>query len=234
MINILLVEDEEILGHLIREVLLHEPGFNIEWVMDGESAIENVTAVAPDICILDVMLPKINGFDVARAIRKKLKNLPIIFLSARSSVSDIVNGFESGGNDYLRKPFSIKELVVRVKALINYPHSFVSDSISRHHTMLILGLYSFCTVTNILTFEDKQYKLTSREAEILEELIHHRNRLLMKKDILIKIWGMNTLFTSRTMDVYIGRLRKYLVHDPALSIKNVRGYGYKLVLEHTA
>lgn len=232
MINILLVEDEEILGNLIREVLLHEPGFNIEWVMDGESAIENVAAIAPDICILDVMLPKINGFDVARAIREKQENLPIIFLSARSSVSDIVSGFEAGGNDYLRKPFSIKELVVRVKALINYPH-IVTDSMSRRNTLLILGLYSFCTVTNVLSFEDKQYTLTSREGEVLQELIRHRNRLLMKKDILIKIWGMNTLFTSRTMDVYIGRLRKYLVHDPALSIKNVRGYGYKLVLEHT-
>jgi DNA-binding response OmpR family regulator len=231
MINILLVEDEEILGHLIREVLLHEPGFNIEWVMDGESAIENVAAIAPDICILDVMLPKINGFDVARAIREKQQELPIIFLSARSSVSDIISGFESGGNDYLRKPFSIKELVVRVKALINYPH-MAPDSMLRRNTMLILGLYSFCTATNILSFEDKQYTLTSREAEILQELIRNRNRLLMKKDILIKIWGMNTLFTSRTMDVYIGRLRKYLVHDPALSIKNVRGYGYKLVLEH--
>lgn len=230
MINILLVEDEKILGSLIREVLLLEPEFNIEWVTDGEAAVANVEAVSPDICILDVMLPKLNGFDVAKKIRRKYENLPIIFLSARSAVPDVIKGFESGGNDYLRKPFSIKELVLRVKALLNH-NNVISENIFEHSSNLALGRYSFCTVSHTLSFKDTRYVLTSREGEVLKELIVHKNRVMLKEDILIKIWGMNTLFTSRTLDVYIGRLRKYLVHDPSVSIKNVRGYGYKLILE---
>lgn len=233
MIHILLVEDEQVLGHLIKEVLLLEPDFAIEWVTDGEAALESVRRLVPDICILDVMLPRLNGFDVAKTIRKQHKHLPIIFLSARSAVPDVIKGFESGGNDYLRKPFSIKELVLRVKTLLqrgNYAGASITDA----GHILTIGLYTFCTVSFTLSFGATRYVLTSREGEVLKALILHKNKVMPKDDILNKIWGINTLFTSRTMDVYIGRLRKYLVHDPAVSIKNIRGYGYKLILEDLA
>ncbi|PSK90375.1 response regulator transcription factor [Taibaiella chishuiensis] len=233
MINILLVEDEQVLGHLIKEVLLLEPDFAIEWVTDGAAALDSVGKLVPDICILDVMLPRLNGFDVAKSIRKEHAQLPIIFLSARSAVPDVVKGYESGGNDYLRKPFSIKELVLRVKALLQHGN-YTGAYTPAPDLTLAIGRYTFCTVSFTLCFGETKYVLTSREGEVLKALILHKNRVMPKDDVLNKIWGINTLFTSRTMDVYIGRLRKYLVHDPAISIKNIRGYGYKLILEDQA
>ncbi len=144
-----------------------------------------------------------------------------------------MKGFESGGNDYLRKPLQHQRACGTGRALLNHNH-IIAGNMMGQDSVLFLGQYAFHTVTNSLSFEDKKYVLTSREGEVLRELLLHRNRLLMKKDILTKIWGIDNLFTSRTMDVYIARLRKYLIHDPAISIKNVRGYGYKLLLEETA
>lgn len=225
MPTILLAEDEDVLGLLVKEALELIPGFKVEWVKDGDTAISSFQVVHPDICILDVMMPVNDGFVVATEIRKLNQDVPILFLTARSQSADVVKGFKAGGNDYLKKPFSIEELVVRIKELLK--RSTRSSSKDEAPVIFQLGKYKFFPAAQTLSCEAAKYNLTSRESALLKELVLHKNAVLDRKKILNQLWGDDNFFNARSMDVFIAKLRKYLVHDPSLSIINVRGYGYK-------
>jgi DNA-binding response OmpR family regulator len=224
---LLLAEDEDVLGLLVKEALELIPGFKVEWVKDGDATIQCFPDLEPDICILDVMMPFKDGFTVAEEIRKMNDQVPILFLTARSQSSDVVKGFRSGGNDYLKKPFSIEELVVRINELLRRSNQGSGKEITQQ--VFIMGKYKFSPSTQILSCEEAKFNLTNRESQLLRELVIHKNSILDRKKILQQLWGDDNSFNARSMDVFIGKLRKYLIHDPALSIVNVRGYGYKFI-----
>lgn len=227
MPRILFAEDEAILGTLVRDALEREPGFSIQWVRNGRDALAAFEAATPDLCILDVMMPLLDGFKVAKAIRARNATIPILFLTARSQTPDVVQGFEAGGNDYLRKPFSVEELALRVRELLRRGAQAPAAAIPAGPYPL--GRYEFNPTTQTLRCPEATVKLSGKETDLLKELVLQKNSLLERKSVLIKLWGDDNFFNARNMDVYIGRLRKYLAHDPALSIVNIRGYGFKLI-----
>jgi len=229
MPHILFAEDESVLGKLVKEALEREPAFRVDWVQDGVSALEHFQTLRPDICILDVMMPRLDGFAVAKKIRLLDPDVPVIFLTARSQTADVVKGFEAGGHDYLRKPFSIEELVVRVTALLRrharQPEQIAPVQPERYK----IGNYIFIPATQTLKHTQQQYQLSNKEAALLHELVQHKNGVMERRPVLIRLWGDDNFFNARNMDVYIGKLRKYLALDSALSIVNIRGYGFKLI-----
>lgn len=228
MIKVLFAEDEAILGLLVKEALEREQDFEVDWVKDGKAALVAFGKAVPDICILDVMMPLIDGFTVARQMRDTNKQLPIIFLTARSQTSDVVKGFDSGGDDYLKKPFSVEELVVRIRSLLRRSASKAGPVVSDTHELFCFGTYEFSSAAQVLRCGDVKFNLTNRESELLRELLLHKNSLLDRKKVLLQLWGDDNFFNARNMDVYIAKLRKYLAHDASLAIINVRGFGYKL------
>lgn len=227
-ITILLAEDEPVLGKLIKEAL-ERKSYHVLWAEDGQKGYELYRTNQPDLCILDVMMPAINGYELAAMIRKLSGEVPLLFLTARSATSDVVKGFEAGGNDYLRKPFSLEELMLRIQELLRRKTGRPDNHNDNIAETYLLGIYQFNPVTQILKSDKENLKLSFKESELLKALILHKNDLLLRKNALIKLWGDDTFFNSRTMDVYIAKLRKYLQNDPRLSILNIRGYGYKLL-----
>lgn len=226
MPQILFAEDEAVLGKLVKEALEREQGFVVDWVKNGEEALDHFREQPPDICILDVMMPVMDGFELARQIRRIREDVPVIFLTARSQTADVLKGFESGGNDYLKKPFSIEELLVRVRELLRRSSGKTATA---HPERYELGSYVFVPSTQMLRSPDGDHHLSGKETDLLRELVEHKNGLLDRKTTLLKLWGNDNFFNARNMDVYIARLRKYLARDPSLSIINVRGYGFKLI-----
>ncbi|HHG86543.1 MAG TPA: response regulator transcription factor, partial [Bacteroidetes bacterium] len=180
-----------------------------------------------DLCILDVMMPRKDGFAVAQEIRKQNTEIPILFLTARNLLADKMQGFGLGGDDYLTKPFSMEELLLRIKALLRRRQgSAAAQAVSQFQ----LGKFSFDYVTRQLQWDDGAKRLTSREAELLRLLCLNMNQVLKRQDALLSIWGDDSYFNARSMDVFITKLRKYLKADPALEIMNVHGMGYKLIV----
>ncbi len=230
MAKILFVEDEEILGNLVKDALEYQPDFEVNWVKDGKEAFAFFQNNQPDICILDVMIPSLDGYALAKQIRKINTDIPIIFLTARSATADVVKGFDVGGNDYLKKPFSIEELVARVRNLLkNTQPTFTGkEEVSATYNF---GLFKLIPDTQMLYKPSEKVNLTGRECDILKELVIHKNKVVEKQKLQIQIWGIDTFFNSRTIDVYVAKLRKHLAEDKNISIINVRGYGYKLIEE---
>jgi len=170
---------------------------------------------------------------LAGMIRTLSREVPLLFLTARSETEDVVRGFESGGNDYLKKPFSLEELMLRIRELLRRS-SHEQEKQAAAPEQYTLGKYRFSPVTQLLQSDEEVFKLSFKESELLRALIEYKNTLMPRKETLLQIWGDDSFFHSRTMDVYIARLRKYLKHDPALSIVNIRGFGFKLVEDTTA
>lgn len=221
--RILFAEDEPFLGKVVSESLEKE-GFEVVWAKDGEQASELFALQHFDICILDVMLPKSDGFTVARKIRSRNAFLPILFLTARDAVEDLKTGYASGGNDYLRKPFSLDELFLRISELLKRVERV--QSIDR----FTVGRLVFEPKKLRLTHQDgSQTRLSNRECELLYLLLLNRNEILDRKIALVQLWGDDNFFTARSMDVYITRLRKKLSVDAGIEIVNLRGFGYKLI-----
>jgi DNA-binding response OmpR family regulator len=225
--SILLIEDEFTLGEIIRESL-ESRGFAVKHHTSGQEGLRDFFVSNPDLVILDVMLPDADGFAIARQLRQSDKQTPILFLTAKSLPQHVVEGFESGGNDYLKKPFSLEELVVRIKVLLSRDRLLPADAETAD--MIELGEYRFFTNRQVLQYYSESRKMSSRETELLKLLYASRNRVLERKTILMKLWSDDHIFNSRSLDVYITRLRKYLVLDPQVQIINYRGIGYKLVL----
>lgn len=224
---ILLVEDEPALGEIIKESL-ESRQYEVHHFLSGQEGLQHFFQHKPSLVILDVMLPDADGFEIARQIRQTNKEVAILFLTAKSLPQHVVEGFESGGNDYLKKPFSLEELVVRIKVLLSRDRLLTDESEAAD--VLELGQYTFHSQRQVLQYQSETKKLSSREAELLKLLYFSRNRVIERKTILLKLWNDDHVFNSRSLDVYITKLRKYLARDPHVQIINYRGTGYKLVL----
>lgn len=223
--KILLAEDEAALGMIIRESL-ESRDFDVIFCKDGVEAKEAYEAEHPDILVLDVMMPKLDGFSLVKQVRKKDQFIPIIFLTAKSRTEDVVEGFGYGANDYLKKPFSMEELIVRIHALLNRKAPKAQEKEQE------IGEYLFDCQKQVLIHRPTkgEERLTHREAHLLDALIKNVNELTDRQQILKSLWGNDDFFNARSMDVFISKLRKKLAQDETIQIINVRGYGYKLVV----
>lgn len=221
--KILYVEDDESLSFVTRDNLQLQ-GYDIVCCNDGKSALQAIREESFDLCILDVMLPEIDGFTVAKEIRKKDQHVPIIFLTAKSLKEDKIYGLKLGGDDYITKPFSIEELLLKVEIFLR--RSRISTP--TNNLIFDLGRYTFDFQNLFLDLEGQQQRLTQREAELLKMLVENKNQVLKREDILEKLWGKNDYFLGRSLDVFISRLRKYLKGDERLKIENIHGVGFRL------
>lgn len=221
-IKILIAEDEPSLGQILKETL-ETRNFQVILCADGKQAYEKYQTSQPELLVLDVMMPKKDGFTLAREIRKFDKRIPILFLTAKSQTADVLEGFHMGGNDYLKKPFSIEELIVRIQALLD------RATLSKEDENISIGAYFFNYPKQELSYGDDLQRLTHREAQLLWHLCEQKGEVVDRQLILQKLWGDDDFFTARSMDVFISRLRRKLKKDSNIQILNVRGYGYKLV-----
>ena len=221
-IKIVLAEDEPSLGQIVKESL-ETRDFEVFHAENGEIASELYKKEQPDILVLDVMMPKKDGFTLAKEIRQEDVQIPIIFLTAKSQTKDVLEGFEHGGNDYLKKPFSMEELIVRIHSLLNRVALKTDDK------QIVIGDYIFNHQKQILQYKSTEIVLTHRESELLFHLYQKKNEILDRSFILKKLWGNDDFFNARSMDVFISKLRKKLNKDESIQIVNVRGYGYKLM-----
>ena len=227
-LRILLCEDDENLGMLLREYL-QAKGFNADLFADGESGYKAFLKGKYDICVLDVMMPKKDGFTLAQEIRQANAQIPIIFLTAKTMKEDILEGFKIGADDYITKPFSMEELTFRIEAILRR----VRGKRNKEANQYKLGRFSFDTQKQILAIGDKQTKLTTKESELLGLLCAHANEILQRDFALKTIWIDDNYFNARSMDVYITKLRKHLKDDPSIEIINIHGKGYKLIAPET-
>ena len=221
-IKVLLAEDEPALAQIIKESL-ETRNFQVQHCKNGQEAFDTFLKECPDILVLDVMMPLKDGFSVAQDVRKVHKSIPIIFLTAKSQTQDVLDGFAVGGNDYLKKPFSMEELIVRIHALLGRIVPKTNEE------LITIGRYAFNAVKQTLVFEDKVEHLTHREAALLQLLMENKNEIIDRTVLLKKIWGDTDFFSGRSMDVFITKLRKKLSLDPTVQIINIRSQGYKLI-----
>lgn len=223
--RILLCEDEESLGMLLREYL-QAKGYDAELYLDGEAGYRAFMKGHYDMCLFDVMMPKMDGFALAKEIRLVNQEVPIIFLTAKNLKNDILDGFKIGADDYLTKPFSMDELVYRMEAILRR----VKGKAKKVQTVYQLGSYTFDTQRQLLTIGDTNTKLTTKESELLALLCAHINQVLERELALKTIWIDDNYFNARSMDVYITKLRKHLRGDSRIEINNVHGRGYRLIV----
>jgi DNA-binding response OmpR family regulator len=221
------VEDDLTLSFVTRDNL-ELRGYSVDFCEDGLSALEKISTLSYDLCLLDVMLPKMDGFTLARKIRSFNEEIPIIFLTARSTHEDKIFGLQQGGDDYITKPFSIEELVLKIEVFLK--RSKVQLRQDAKNEVVQIGQFSFLAENQRLTFDGVHQDLTYREAILLAFLIEHRNKVLRREDILNAVWGNDHFFSSRSMDVFISRLRKLLKSDPSVRIDSVHNVGYRLVV----
>ena len=221
--TILLAEDEPALGQIIKESL-ETRDFDVLLCANGEVAFKTYTDNQPQLLVLDVMMPKKDGFTLAKEIRAIDDTIPILFLTAKSQTQDVVEGFSIGGNDYLKKPFSMEELIVRIHNLLR------RKAVQLKSEKMNVGYYVFDFPKQLLRYKnEKPIQLTHREAHLLFHLIQNKNQVLDRSLILNKLWGNDDFFSARSMDVFITKLRKKMNRDENIQILNVRGFGYKLI-----
>jgi len=223
--NILLVEDDQNLGFVIQDALKRK-GFSVHLCRDGKEGLKQFNEHAYDLCVLDVMLPHKDGFSLAEDIRLTNAEVPIVFLTAKSQTEDRIAGFKAGGDDYLTKPFSHEELILRIEAILRRTHGRSEDPRSRDR--FEVGAYTFDHRNLVLSHPTEERKLTKKEAEVLRLLCMHQDQVLPRELVLNMVWGDDTYFLGRSLDVFISRLRKYLRSDPSVQIVNVHGVGFKL------
>ncbi|MBQ7350908.1 MAG: response regulator transcription factor, partial [Bacteroides sp.] len=204
---------------------LEEQGFRISTAFHGEEGLRMFFAERPEVVVADVMMPRMDGFEMVRRIRQTDHTTPVLFLTARSGINDVVEGFELGANDYLKKPFSMQELIIRIKALLH--KAFVNKE---QTSLFELGYYLFNAVSQQLTYAGISQGLSHRESEILRRLCEHRNEVVSTQSILLELWGDDSFFNSRSLHVFITKLRHKLSKDESIRIVNVRGIGYKLIV----
>ncbi len=222
-IRVLLAEDDPNLGQILQSYLMAK-GFPTKLCVNGEESLKTFNEDDFDFCIFDVMMPVMDGFTVAKEIRKTNNTIPILFLTAKSMQEDKLRGFEVGGDDYLTKPFSMEELLARISAILRRV-----DKKDANKTVFNIGSFIFDYSVHMLKRGDKSQKLTSREADLLKLLCDNKNEVLDRSVALKKIWLDDSYFNARSMDVYIAKLRKYLKEDESVQLMNVHGIGFKLV-----
>lgn len=228
--KILYVEDELYLGKIVKESL-ESRDFEVKMLTNGFNVLPIVEDFKPHICVLDVMLPKKDGFTIGQEIRSKQPELPIIYLTAKNQLQDIIKGFNSGGNDYIKKPFSMEELIIRINNILQLSKQASNGKHPSQNSMVLLGNYSFFPNKFELHFNEEVKKLSNRETQLLRIFANHQNQTINRKDILMKVWGDDSIFNSRNMDVYIKKIRAYLKHDSNLEIVTLKGFGYHFVVE---
>jgi DNA-binding response OmpR family regulator len=225
-IKVFYVEDELFLGKIVKESL-ESRHYEVIMESDGGKATEVFIKSKPDICVLDIMLPNKDGFTIADEIREVDEQVPIIFLTAKVQTEDVIKGFSIGGNDYIRKPFSMEELIVRIQNLLRNknegPQQITGTTVS-------IGKYNFQLNRQVLSKDEQERKLSFRESELLKMLYQNRSTIIDRKDILNLLWGNDSFFNSRNLDVYITKLRSYLKEDPSLEIITIKGVGYRFVV----
>jgi two-component system OmpR family response regulator len=224
-IKILLAEDDNNLGVLLRNYLAAKDYETVLFI-NGSLALESFPFGSFGLCILDIMMPEMDGLTLAKEIRSINPNIPIIFLTAKNQKEDIIDGFKSGADDYITKPFSMEELLYRIEAILRRT---ATSTVNKSNESFTIGEYSFDPLNQMLVHRDQTIKLTTKESELLDLLCRHGNEILERNFALKTIWIDDNYFNARSMDVYITRLRKYLKKDPTVKILNVHGRGYKLI-----
>ncbi len=225
-VKLLLAEDDENLGLLLKEYL-NVKGFDATLYPDGELAFKGFMKEHFDICVLDIMMPKKDGFTLAKDIRTVNADIPIIFLTAKNLKDDVIEGFKLGADDYITKPFSMEELIFRIEAILRRTSV---DSQTVAEPVFNLGRYIFDARKQVLTDAEKTVKLTTKESDLLKLLCQNSNKVLERNYALKSIWIDDNYFNARSMDVYITKLRKHLKDEPSVEIINVHGKGYKLIV----
>lgn len=225
MSRILYVEDDETLSFITKDHL-ELKGYEVKHCVDGAQALDHFKGGDYDLCVLDVMLPKMDGFTLASEIRKRDRDIPILFLTAKSMKEDRLEGLRIGGDDYITKPFSIEELILRIEVFLRRNKVQTDAPVVR----FTLGNYVFDYSNLTLTHQEEEHSLTEREADLLKFLAEHANRVIKRSEILLSVWGEDDYFLGRSLDVFISRLRKYLKEDERVSIENVHGVGFKFVV----
>ncbi len=226
-IRVLLAEDDKNLGTVLTSYL-EAKGFPTTLCINGQVAFDNFRKDKYDFCIIDVMMPVKDGFTLAREIRQIDKKIPILFLTAKAMQEDKLKGFELGADDYMTKPFSMEELLMRMRAIIR--RTTESKTLATNQNIFTVGIFSFNYNRQILKTTDIEQKLTSKESELLKMLCENANEVLDRSIALKKIWFDDSYFNARSMDVYVTKLRKYLKADPKIELLNVHGVGFKLVI----
>jgi len=223
-VRIFLVEDDLSFGSVLKSYLeLND--YLVDWVDDGKYAVEHFRKGVFDICILDIMLPHVDGFTIAGEIRKMNNTVPIVFLTAKKLKEDVLKGYGVGGDDYITKPFDTDILLAKIKAIISH-----RDFSNGTKDLYEIGIFVFNSKLRTLTTGDLEIKLSPKEGQLLEMLAVNPNALISREMALKKIWGSDDYFTARSMDVYVTKLRKYLAADPNLNIKNIHGAGFQLII----
>lgn len=223
--KILYVEDEPFLGRIVKESL-ESRDFEVNMVTDGKDALALFRQTEPHICVLDIMLPTKDGYSIAQNIRQINPSVPIIFVTAKTQTEDLIKGFEVGGNDYLRKPFSLEELIVRVNNLLKLS----KRETGRSSEKVLIGKFEFIPNRYELKNKETTRKLSHREAALLQVLSENKNTIVTRKDVLLRVWGDDSFFNSRNLDVYITKLREYLKDDASVEIITIKGVGYHFVV----
>lgn len=224
-INVLLVEDEPTLAMIIHDTLEETGLFTIRIMENGEKGLRSFLEEKPHIVVTDVMMPRMDGFEMVRRIRQTDTQTPVLFLTARSAIKDVVEGFELGANDYLRKPFGMQELIVRIKALVRKVQPE-----AKNENVFTIGEYRLDTIAQKLYYQQDEEELSYRETEILKRLCQNLNQVVNSRDILLELWGDDSFFNSRSLHVFITKLRHKLSKDEHIRIVNIRGIGYKLTV----
>ena len=226
--KILYVEDEPFLGKVVKETLEFR-GYDVLLKNDGATALKGLEEFFPDVCVLDVMLPNVDGFTLCEKIRNLYPRIPVVFLTAKNQTEDVIKGFESGATDYIRKPFSIEELILRIENQLTL-HQKSSPIIKSENEILRIGKFEYSSSEYELRINETTIRLSNREVEILNLLVENANETVERKKILKKVWGDDSFFNSRTLDVYIRKLRDYFVSDPSIKIITLKGKGYRFVV----
>ncbi len=224
--RILLAEDDGNLGSLLRNYLQAKE-YETTLFVNGKTALEHFSAGMFDLCILDIMMPEMDGLALATALRNIDSAIPVIFLTAKNQEDDIIEGFKTGADDYITKPFNMEELLYRIEAIFRRTTGPVAEV--KNEELHQIGGYIFDSKRQLLNFGDQQISLTTKESELLMLLYSHRNEILERNFALKNIWIDDNYFNARSMDVYITRLRKYLKKDPEVKILNIHGKGYRLI-----
>ena len=228
--KILLVEDDPNLGMLLQDYLQLKGKFDVVLCVDGEEGLRTFNKQTFDLCILDVMMPKKDGFALGKEIRKTNENIPIIFATAKAMMEDKASAYDLGGDDYITKPFRIEELLLRINALLKRVSAKETKVTELVQSQFQIGSYTFDYTTQLIQHNGQQQKLSTKEAELLQLLCLKQNAVLTREEALLSIWHDDNYFNGRSMDVFLSKLRKYLKEDPKVEILNVHGKGYKLLI----
>ncbi len=230
MKKILLVEDDPNLGLLLQEYLQLKGKFEVVRCSDGDEGLIAFTKEAFDLCILDVMMPKKDGFTLGKEIRKINEHIPLIFATAKTMIEDKTEAFTLGGDDYITKPFRIEELLLRINALLKRVSENKNDETNVQQSSFQIGDFVFDVAAQRITYKENTQRLSTKEAELLKLLCQKQNQVLTREEALLAIWHDDNYFNGRSMDVFLSKLRKYLKADPKVEIMNIHGRGYKLFI----